>query len=82
MANLCLKWLILKKTLIDQNWGPLVLLTLYNVGDIIGKYLAGPSLRYLYNEVCIYIFLLLRLGFFVFYILIATEEGGFFAEDW
>jgi len=72
----------LKKVIYDFNWGALILLSTYNVGDVIGKYLAAPNLRKFYNEKCIYIFILFRFGFYAIFFMIATEKEGFFAEDW
>jgi len=56
---------------LNLTWGPLLMYTLFNLGDMSGKYLAGA--RKIYTIISITVVMLLRFGFFASFILIALK---------
>ena len=57
----------------------LLLLTTYNVGDIIGKQLTAWRCTYNYTSAMVVV--VLRSGFFFFYLLISAQSGGSFINS-
>ena len=73
----------LKKTFhgIDISWGISILLTSYNLGDIVGKYLGG--IKFFIKKYMGYAIVLSRFVFFFLLLVISTNnEGKLFENDY